>query len=136
MAEKITTFSQLKQLAIRGRVYSATQISELAALVIAGLEDAQHAGATVTLPAANWNGRAQTVKDESFLADASYWYFVCGDADCYTNCCDTGIKADNITKNGEMTFRCEITPDVDLTVNVLRVPVETDNGKENEESNE
>ena len=136
MAEKITTLDQLKRLAIRGKADSAAQISQLATLVVAALEDAQHTGITVTLPAANWSGRAQTVKDESFLADRHYWYFVCGDADCFMDCCETGIKAGNVTKNGEMTFRCEVTPDVDLTVNVLRLEVETDIGKENEDSNE
>ena len=42
------------------------------------------------------------------------------------NCSDTGIKADNVTKDGEITFRCEVTPDVDLTVNILRLEVDTE----------
>ena len=125
MAEKITTLDQLKLLALRGKADSEAQIAKLAKLVVAGLEDALHAGITVTLPAANWSGRAQTVQHESLLANENYWYFICGDADCFMDCCDTGIKADNITVDGQVTFHCEITPETDLTVNILRLEVET-----------
>ena len=70
MAEKLTTIDQLKKLALRTKADSAARISELAEMIAAGLEDAQ-IGFTVTLPAANWSGRAQTVQHESFLADSS-----------------------------------------------------------------
>lgn len=126
MAEKITTLDQLKLLALRGKADSEAQIAKLAKLVVAGLEDALHVGVTVTLPAANWSGRAQTVQHESLLANENYWYFICGDADCFMDCCDTGIKADNITVDGQVTFHCEITPETDLTVNILRLEVETE----------
>lgn len=65
MAEKLTTIDQLKKLALRTKADSAARISELAEMIVAGLEDAQ-IGFTVTLPAANWSGRAQTVQHESF----------------------------------------------------------------------
>lgn len=122
MAEKLTTIEQLKRLALRTKADSAARVSELAEMIAAGLEDSQ-IGFTVTLPAANWSGRAQTVQHESFLADSNYWYLVCGDADCYMDCSDTGIKADNVVKDGEVMFRCEVTPDIDLTVNILRLEV-------------
>ena len=125
MAEKVNTLNQLRELALRGKSYSDARIAELAALILAGLEDVQHNGITITLPAANWNGRAQTVRNEFLLADENYWYFVCGDADCFVDYSNTGVKANNIAVNGEITFRCEITPDVDLTVNILRLEVET-----------
>lgn len=117
MAEKLTTFNQLKQLALRGRADSAAQISELAALVVAGLEDAQHIGITATLSAANWSGRAQTIQNESLLADGSYWYFAYG---------GIGVNAADITLDGQVTFQCEDVPDVDLTVNIVRLEVEMD----------
>ena len=120
MAEKLTTIEQLKKLALRTKADSAARISELAEMIAAGLEDSQ-IGFAVTLPAANWSGRAQTVQHESFLADSSYWYLVCGDADCFIECGDTGIRADNITTNGEATFHCEFTPENALTVNILRL---------------
>lgn len=117
MAEKkVSTLDHLKELALKGKAYSAARISELAALVAAGLEDTQHTGITVTLPAANWSGRAQTVQNESLLVSRNYWYFIFGDDD---------IKADDITVDGEVTFHCEIIPENDLTVNILRLEVET-----------
>ena len=123
MAEKkISTVEQLKLLALRAKADSAARIAALAALVADGYGHL----ITVTLPAANWSGRAQTVQHESFLADSNYWYLVCGDADCYMDCSDTGIKADNVVKDGEIMFRCEVTPDIDLTVNILRLEVETE----------
>ena len=73
MAEKLTTIAQLKKQALMSKADSAARVAELAELMAAGLEDSQ-IGFTVTLPAANWNGRVQTVKHKSLLADSSYWY--------------------------------------------------------------
>lgn len=82
---------------------------------------------TVTLPAENWSGRAQTVQDESLLADSKYWYIVCADADCFMAASETGVKADNITVDGQITFHCEVTPVEDLTLYILRLEVEQNN---------
>lgn len=123
MAEKkISTVEQLKLLALRAKADSAARIAALAALVVNGYGHL----ITVTLPAANWSGRVQKIEHESLLANSGYCYFVCGDADCFTDCCDTGIRADDVTVDGEITIRCEIMPDIDLTVNILRLEVETD----------
>ena len=123
MAEKkISTVEQLKMLALRAQADSAARIAALAALVADGYGHL----ITVTLPAARWSGRAQKVEDTFFLANSGYCYFVCGDAGCYMDCSDTGIKADNVVTDGEVMFRCEITPDIDLTVNILRLEVETE----------
>lgn len=115
MAEKnkLPTIEQLKLLALRTQADSAARIADLAALVAKGYGHI----VTVTLPAANWSDKAQKIEHKSLLADSGYCYFVCGDA---------GIKADNVTKDGEITFRCEVTPDVDLTISILRLEVETD----------
>lgn len=88
---------------------------------------AQHSGTTVTLPAENWSGRAQTVKDNILLADEKYWYIVCADADCFMAVSETGVKADNITVNGQVTFHCEVTPTENLTIYILRLEVEQNN---------
>ena len=125
MAEKLTTIDQLKKLALRTKADSAARVSELAEMIAAGLEDSQ-IGFTVTLPAANWSGRAQKIEHKHLLANSGYCYFVCGDADCFMDCSDTGIKADNVTTDGEVMFRCEVTPDKDLTVNILRLEVDTE----------
>lgn len=82
---------------------------------------------TVTLPTENWSGRAQTVQDEFLLADGKYWYIVCADADCFMAASETGVKADNITTDGQVTFRCEVTPTENLTISILRLEVEQSN---------
>ena len=124
MAEmkKMSTAEQLKLLAIRAREDSSNRIAALAALIAEGYGHL----ITVTLPAANWSGRAQKIKHEYLLANSGYCYFVCGDADCFMDCSDTGIKADNVTMDGEVMFRSEVTPDKDLTVNILRLEVDTE----------
>lgn len=127
MAEnKMATFEQLKLLALRGKADFTARIGELAELVLSGFEELQHTGVTITLPAANWNGRAQTIKHSSLLANGSYRYLVCPDADCFAESGEAGVKADNITVDGEVTFRCEVPPESDLTVHILRLEVETE----------
>lgn len=129
MAEnnKLTSLGQLRKLAERALLDSQSRISEVLELMIPLLESAQHTGITVTLPAENWNGRAQTVQDKSFLAGEKYWYIVCADADCFMAASETGVKADNITVDGQATFRCEVTPVEDLTIYILRLEVEQSN---------
>ena len=36
---------------------------------------------------------------------------------------ETGVKANNITVDGQITFRCEVTPVEDLTIYILRLEV-------------
>jgi len=123
MAEKRTTLGQLEDLAIRTKADSAARVNELTKLVIAGLEDVQHVGFTLTLPAANWSGMAQTAKHASFLADENFRYLVSGDADCFGDYSKAVVKADNVTVNGQMTFRCETVPTRNLTVNIIRLEI-------------
>lgn len=128
MAEKkLTTMEQLRALAEKGKLDTLTRIDALLEVITPLLESAQHAGITVTLPAENWSGRAQTVQDESLLADSKYWYIVCADADCFMAASETGVKADNITVDGQITFHCEVTPVEDLTLYILRLEVEQNN---------
>ena len=58
------------------------------------------------------------------MADEKYWYIVCADADCFMAVSETGVKADNITVNGQVTFHCEVTPTENLTIYILRLEVE------------
>lgn len=95
------------------------------ALLVSTLEDVQ-VGMTITLPAESWAGRAQTIQNENFLADDNYCYFVCPDADNYTEGSETGIRADNVTVDGSMTFHCEATPVNDIVINIIRLEVEKD----------
>lgn len=125
MAEKWTTAAQLKKLALLCKADSAARIAELADLVVVGLESVQHDIVTVTLPASKWSGGAQIIDNDIFRADSSKCYFVCGDAGCCAEYGDAGVRADNITQSGQATFRCEIPPEIDLTVHIIRLEVET-----------
>ena len=128
MAEKkLTTMEQLRALAEKGKLDTLTRIDARLEVITPLLESAQHTGIIVTLPAENWSGRAQTVQDESLLADSKYWYIVCADADCFMAASETGVKADNITVDGQITFHCEVTPVEDLTLYILRLEVEQNN---------
>lgn len=109
-----------------GKKDSAKQVAELAELVAAGLEDLQHIGISVTLPAANWSGGAQTVAHASLLADSNYIYLVGADAGTRNVYDNYGVSADNVTTSGQMTFRCDTTPTVDLSVFIIRLEVGTD----------
>ena len=119
MAEhKFSTFDQLKKLALAGKKDSAKQVAEL--------EDLQHIGISVTLPAANWSGGAQTVAHASLLADSNYIYLVGADAGTRNVYDNYGVSAGNVTTSGQMTFRCDTTPTVDLSVFIIRLEVGTD----------
>ncbi len=117
MAEKHTTLRHLQMAELRAK-------SEVLALLVEAFEGVQ-VGMTITLPAANWVSGAQTVQNASLLADDSYWYFVCPDADSLLASVGTGLRADNITTDGEITFHCDQTPQGNLTINILRLEVET-----------
>ena len=128
MAEKkITTLEQLRALAEKGKLDTLNRVNEILESVVPLLESAQHTGITVTLPAENWSGRAQTVQDESLLANGNYWYIVCADTDSFMAASESGVKADNITIDGQITFRCEITPVGNLTIYILRLELEQSN---------
>lgn len=83
-------------------------------------------GISVTLPAANWSGGAQTVAHASLLADSNYIYLVGADAGTRNVYDSYGVSADNVTTSGQMTFRCDTTPTVDLSVFIIRLEVGTD----------
>lgn len=116
MAEiKLITMEQLRALAERFAPF------------IPLLENKRHSGITVTLPAESWGEGVQTVQNEALLADNKYWYIVCADADCFMATSESGVRAENVTVNGQITFRCEITPTEDLNISILRMEVEQSN---------
>lgn len=71
-------------------------------------------------------GGAQTVAHASLLADSNYIYLVGADAGTRNVYDSYGVSADNVTTSGRMTFRCDTTPTVDLSVFIIRLEVGTD----------
>lgn len=123
MTEKITTLEQLRALAEKSKFDTSSRIQKVLETVTPLLESAQHNGITVILPAENWSDNVQSVQDAFFLPNGKYWYIVCADADSFMAASESGVKADNITVDGQITFRCEVTPVKSLTLYILRLEV-------------
>lgn len=71
-------------------------------------------------------GVSMTVAHASLLADSNYIYLVGADAGTRNVYDSYGVSADNVTASGQMTFRCNTTPTVDLSVFIIRLEVGTD----------
>lgn len=79
---------------------------------------------TVTLTAAGWNGKMQTVSNGKFLS-TGYVYTVRPDGSSFADSEMAGVHSDNVTEDGKMIFYCNTIPETDLTMNVLRMEVTT-----------
>ena len=71
-------------------------------------------------------GSGDPMGDASLLADSNYIYFVGADAGTRNVYDNYGVSAGNVTTSGQMTFRCDTTPTVDLSVFIIRLEVGTD----------
>ena len=77
---------------------------------------------TVTLAAASWSSKAQTVSNANILTGA-YAYVVSPAPASFGAYSEAIIYADNVTQAGKMTFHCSQTPTAALTVNITRIEV-------------
>ena len=75
---------------------------------------------TVTLTAAGWSNKAQTVSNSNFVT-SGYAYMVSPVSASFLDYGTAQIYADDVTTNGQMTFHCEDVPSSALTVNIVRV---------------
>ena len=66
------------------------------------------------------------VTSKILLADSNYIYLVGADAGTRNVYDSYGVSAGNVTTSGQMTFRCDTTPTVDLSVFIIRLEVGTD----------
>ena len=76
----------------------------------------------VTLPAGGWAGGEQTASDELFLASGRA-YLVCPLPESAEGYAAAGVRALDVTVDGEMTFVCESTPVGALGVRVIALEV-------------
>ena len=81
---------------------------------------ADFASFTVTLTAAGWSNKAQTVSNSNFIT-SGYAYIVSPASASFLDYGSAQIYADDVTTNGQMTFHCEDVPSSALTVNITRV---------------
>jgi hypothetical protein len=77
---------------------------------------------TVTLTADGWTDKQQTVSDAKLIA-SGYSYQIAPDPGSYVSYVSAWVRAENVTVDGEITFTCDTTPTVDLTVSILRQEV-------------
>ena len=121
MAEqKYIILEQLKKAVVKMR-------ADYLALISQAVGGERLSDIVVTLLAENWNDNKQTVSDEKFLADSHYCYLACVDAENDQAYSGAGIAPDNIVVTGELTFKCTTIPKENITVDIIRLEVETDN---------
>lgn len=80
---------------------------------------------TLVLSVDGWDEtmKTQTLTDPLLKASAAYRYLV-GASTSELNAFSTaGIRADDITADKEITFHCEVVPETDLTVEIIRMEV-------------
>ena len=75
---------------------------------------------TLTLSVNSWNNNAQTISNANFLA-SGYSYIVCASVSNLSEYNSSAIYADNITVDGEITFYCDLEPESDLIVDIVRI---------------
>lgn len=80
-----------------------------------------HTSFSTTLPASGWTNGTLEIHDPSLFATGQYDYLI-GPApasrDEYTAC---AVWAERLSGDGKLLFRCEIDPESDLSVQVLRL---------------
>lgn len=78
---------------------------------------------TVTLSVSAWSDNAQTITDPRFAA-SGYAYTVTPRSSGYMRYAKSLVYADDVTTDGQITFRCGKVPEGDITVNILRTEAE------------
>lgn len=78
---------------------------------------------TVTLPASGWSNGSQTVQNAA-LAASGYGYIHAPTPDSFTAYASSMVRADDVTEDGKVTYHCEDTPAVDLTVSIMKIKME------------
>lgn len=74
----------------------------------------------VILAASDWSNRYQKKSNPLFIPNG-YVYIVAPVPSNYVDYSDAGVLAENVTVNGEITFKAEIEPTTNLTVTVIRL---------------
>lgn len=75
---------------------------------------------TITLNSSAWSSNSQTISNANFITQG-YSYIVNPDENGYIAWSESGIYANDIAVNGQMTFICETAPTQNITVKVLRM---------------
>ena len=117
---KLDAPSNLETTGILARIQQATTNNIYTGYASLGI----HYGSinfSLTLPAANWNGKDLTVQNSSLVNATRYAYIITPSGSSFTEYVGHGVYADDVTTNDYITFHCEEVPTSDLTVHVLRM---------------
>ena len=124
-SKKITDLNQMKLAALRGKADTASKVAELAQVVSDAVDDIEKTKQenpplrAITLSAAGWVDKSQTVQNEIFLPDG-YFYLVKADGASVEAYAAAGVTPQDVTVEGQMTFTAKTTPTGDLTLSVIR----------------
>lgn len=77
----------------------------------------------ITLVAADWSNFTQTISNIAIVT-GNYWYDVAPDPDDYLDYSTFGVRADDVTVNGQITFYCQDVPVNDIVVHIVRTSTE------------
>lgn len=77
---------------------------------------------SATLTSGSWSNGTQTVSNSS-IKTGDYIYIVFADASSESAYSAAGVKAQDVTTSGSMTFTCDSAPSANLTVNILMLEV-------------
>lgn len=91
---------------------------------LAAAKGAKGLAFSLSLPVSGWSNSAQTVSDARLVA-AGYVYVILGAAAGYQDYSECQVRAGDVTTDGQVTFTASTTPTADITVNVVRIEVET-----------
>lgn len=78
---------------------------------------------SVTLSTSGWSENMQTVSSDYLLA-TGYSYLVMADGDSADDYAISGVEPEDVTSNGNMTFRCVKVPSTELNVIIVRLEVQ------------
>ena len=78
---------------------------------------------TLTGGSSAWQNYSQTVFNSNLLT-GNYWYSVSPTPTDYVNCSTYGVRSGTVITNGQVIFYCQDIPPSNLTVHVVRTPLE------------
>lgn len=78
---------------------------------------------SVSLLASGWVNNAQAITDSRFSPNG-YAYVISPDSESFAAYSEAMVRADDVTVDGEVTFRCSEAPEQSMTVNILKTEVD------------
>jgi hypothetical protein len=75
----------------------------------------------LAIPVSTWSNGENVVSDERLIAQESFKYFLSANTESLKEFTRCNVFANNIFETGTIKFTSDITPETDLTVNIVRI---------------